>query len=167
MDEVIVRALGGKVFMKTFAGALVQNMEKQSKSQSHVGCYRLLSWSCLLLSKSKFAAVSKNALCRVAAAQASLLSLVLQRSFREGRACRKKIFRLFSQVQPNCCFFYFINTIIAMSSILCSSLRDGICTENFTTKLYDNERKRGDREVMSDATVSEKILLYKLMYDSL
>ncbi|KAK7332811.1 hypothetical protein VNO80_29566 [Phaseolus coccineus] len=97
VDEVIVRALGGEVFMKTFAGALVQNMEKQSKSQSHVGCYRLLSWSCLLLSKSQFAAVSKNALCRVAAAQASLLSLVLQRSFREGRACRKKIFRLFSQ----------------------------------------------------------------------
>ncbi|XP_052734790.1 protein ILITYHIA [Vigna angularis] len=97
VDEVIVRALGEEVFMKTFAGALVQNMEKQSKSQSHVGCYRLLSWSCLLLSKSQFAALSKNALCRVAAAQASLLSLVLQRSFREGRACRKKIFHLFSQ----------------------------------------------------------------------
>ncbi|KAG2395291.1 Protein ILITYHIA-like protein [Vigna angularis] len=75
VDEVIVRALGEEVFMKTFAGALVQNMEKQSKSQSHVGCYRLLSWSCLLLSKSQFAALSKNALCRVAAAQASLLSL--------------------------------------------------------------------------------------------
>lgn len=108
VDEVIVRALGEEVFMKTFAGALVQNMEKQSKSQSHVGCYRLLSWSCLLLSKSQFAALSKNALCRVAAAQASLLSLVLQRSFREGRACRKKFFHLFSQVQPNCRFFYFI-----------------------------------------------------------
>ncbi|TKY61324.1 Translational activator GCN1 [Spatholobus suberectus] len=97
VDDVIVRALGGTVFMKTFAGALVQNMEKQLKFQSHVGCYRLLSWSCLLLSKSQFAAVSKNALCRVAAAQASLLSLVLRRSFREGRACRKKFFRLFSQ----------------------------------------------------------------------
>jgi len=28
-------------------------------------------------------------------------------------------------------------------------------------------RVREDREVMSDATVSEKISLYKLMYDSL
>ncbi|RZC22440.1 Protein ILITYHIA isoform B [Glycine soja] len=98
VDDVIVKALGGTVFMKTFAGALVQNMEKQSKFQSHVGGYRLLSWSCLLLSKSKFAAVSKNALCRVAAAQASLLSLVLKRSFRERRACRKKFFHLFSQL---------------------------------------------------------------------
>ncbi|KAG4914061.1 hypothetical protein JHK84_054513 [Glycine max] len=97
VDDVIVRALGGTVFMKTFAGALVQIMEKQSKFQSHVGGYRLLSWSCLLLSKSQFAAVSKNALCRVAAAQASLLSLVLRRSFRERKACRKKFLHLFSQ----------------------------------------------------------------------
>nr|KYP71848.1 Translational activator GCN1 [Cajanus cajan] len=97
VDDVIVKSLSRTVFMKTFAGALVQNMEKQSKFQSHVGGYRLLSWSCLLLSKSQFAAVSKNALCRVAAAQASLLSLVLPRSFRERRACRKKFFRLFSQ----------------------------------------------------------------------
>ncbi|KAJ1413829.1 Armadillo-type fold [Sesbania bispinosa] len=51
VDDVIVRALGGTVFMKTFAAALVQNMEKQLKFQSSVGCYRLLSWSCLLLSK--------------------------------------------------------------------------------------------------------------------
>ncbi|CAJ1961186.1 unnamed protein product [Sphenostylis stenocarpa] len=105
VDEVIVTELGGAVFMKTFAGALVLNMEKQSKSQSHVGCYRLLYWSCLLLSKSQFAAVSKNALCRVAAAQASLLSLVLKRSFRERSACRKKFFHLFSQ-SPNIYKFY-------------------------------------------------------------
>ncbi|KAJ1414656.1 TOG domain [Sesbania bispinosa] len=97
VDDVIVRALGGTVFMKTFAAALVQNMEKQLKFQSSVGCYRLLSWSCLLLSKSQFAAVSKNALCRVAAAQASLLKIVLQRSYREKRACKKKFFHLFSQ----------------------------------------------------------------------
>lgn len=98
VDDVIVKALGGTVFMKTFAAALVQSMEKQLKSQSNVGCYRLLSWSCLLLSKSLFATVSKNAFCRVAAAQASLLSIVLQRSFREKRACKKKFFHLFSEV---------------------------------------------------------------------
>ncbi|XP_061366387.1 protein ILITYHIA [Gastrolobium bilobum] len=97
VDDVIVRALGGTVFMKTFAAALVQNMEKQVKFQSHVGCYRLVSWSCLLLSKSQFATVSKNALCRVAVAQASLLNLVFQRSFREKRACKKKFFHLFSK----------------------------------------------------------------------
>ncbi|RXH76445.1 hypothetical protein DVH24_019333 [Malus domestica] len=47
---------------KSFAAALVQVMEKQTKLQSHVGCDRLPQWSCLLLSKSKFATVSKNAL---------------------------------------------------------------------------------------------------------
>lgn len=98
VDDVIVNALSGTVFMKTFAAALVQNMEKQVKFHSNVGCYRLLSWSCLLLSNSEFAAVSKNALCRVAASQASLLSINFQRSFRERRACRKKFFHLFSQV---------------------------------------------------------------------
>lgn len=100
VDDVIVKALtgGGTVFMKAFAGALVQNMEKQVKFQSHVGSYRLLCWSFLLLSKSQFAAVSKNALCRVASAQASLLKLVLQRSFHEKQACKNKFFRLFSQV---------------------------------------------------------------------
>ncbi|XP_020981860.1 LOW QUALITY PROTEIN: protein ILITYHIA [Arachis duranensis] len=97
VDEVIVKALSETVFMKTFAAALVQSMEKQLKAQSHVGSYRLLSWSCLLLSKSQFASVSKNALCRVAAAQASLLSIVSPRSFRERRACRKKFFHLFSK----------------------------------------------------------------------
>eukprot|EP00257_Ricinus_communis_P017959 XP_015576531.1 protein ILITYHIA [Ricinus communis] len=72
-------------------------MEKQSKFHSHVGCYRLLNWSCLLLCQSQFAAVSKNAVCRVAAAQASTLSTVIHRSFRERRACKRLFFHLFSQ----------------------------------------------------------------------
>lgn len=98
VDDVIVKALGETLFMKSFAAALVQNMEKQLKFQSHVGCYRLLSWSCLLLSNSQFATVSKNALCRVATAQASLLNVSMQGSFHERRACEKKFFYLFSQV---------------------------------------------------------------------
>ncbi|PPR92002.1 hypothetical protein GOBAR_AA28683 [Gossypium barbadense] len=98
VNDVIVRTLGEVTFMKSFAAALVQAMEKQSKFQSHVGCYSLLKWSCLLLSRSQFATVSKNALCRVAAAQASLLHIVMQRSFRERRACRKTFFHLFSQL---------------------------------------------------------------------
>ncbi|XP_048226208.1 protein ILITYHIA isoform X2 [Ricinus communis] len=97
VDDMIVKALGEIIFMKSFAAALVQAMEKQSKFHSHVGCYRLLNWSCLLLCKSQFAAVSKNAVCRVAAAQASTLSTVIHRSFRERRACKRLFFHLFSQ----------------------------------------------------------------------
>ncbi|XVF57046.1 hypothetical protein PTKIN_Ptkin06aG0171600 [Pterospermum kingtungense] len=97
VNDVIVKALSEVIFMKSFAAALVQAMEKQSKFQSHVGCYTLLKWSCLLLSKSQFATVSRNALCRVAAAQASLLHIVMQRSFRERRACIKAFLHLFSQ----------------------------------------------------------------------
>lgn len=101
VDDMIEKNLGEVLFMKTFAAALVQSMEKLSKFQTHVGCYRLLKWSCLLLTKSQFATVSKNALCRVAAAQASLIHNVMQRSFfRERRACKQTFFNLFSQVEP-------------------------------------------------------------------
>ncbi|CAL5390978.1 unnamed protein product [Camellia sinensis] len=85
VDDVITKALGEVTFMKSFAATVVQVMEKQIKLQSHVGCYRLLKWSCLLLSKSQFASVSKNAFYRVAVAQASLLHIVIQGSFRERR----------------------------------------------------------------------------------
>jgi hypothetical protein len=98
VDDVIAKALGDLLFMKNFAAALVQVMERQSKFQSHVGCYRLLRWSCFLLSKSQFATVSKNALCRVAAAQSSLLNIVVQRSFSARRACKRAFLSLFSQV---------------------------------------------------------------------
>ena len=68
VNNLIVKALGEVIFMKSFAAALVHAMEKQLKFQSHVGCYSLLKWSCLLLCRSQFATVSRNALCRVAAA---------------------------------------------------------------------------------------------------
>lgn len=98
VDDVITKALGEVIFMKSFAAALLQAMEKQAKFQSHVGCYRLLHWSCVLFSKSAFATVSKNAFCRVATAQASLLHIVMLRSFHERRACKRTFFHLFSQV---------------------------------------------------------------------
>lgn len=98
VDDVITKALGEPMFMKSFAAALVQAMEKQAKFQTHAGCYRLLNWSCILLSKSAFATVSKNAFCRVATAQASLLHLVMQRSFHERRACKRAFLHLFFQV---------------------------------------------------------------------
>ncbi|KAH7543347.1 hypothetical protein FEM48_Zijuj02G0174600 [Ziziphus jujuba var. spinosa] len=97
VDNAITKALGEVIFMKSFAAALLQAMEKQAKFQSHVGCYRLLHWSCILFSKSAFATVSKNAFCRVATAQASLLHIVMQRSFHEQRACKRTFFHLFSQ----------------------------------------------------------------------
>jgi HEAT repeat protein len=83
--------------MKSFAAALVQCMEKQLKLQSHTGCYILLKWSCLLLSKSQFASLSKNALSRIASVQASVLHIVKRASFRERRACKKKILHLLSE----------------------------------------------------------------------
>ncbi|XP_057962817.1 protein ILITYHIA [Malania oleifera] len=97
VDNVIVKALVEITFMKSFAATLVQFLERQLKFLSHLGCYRLLKWSCLLLSKSQFAVVSKNALCRVATAQATALQIVMHRSFRERRACKKTFFHLFSQ----------------------------------------------------------------------
>ncbi|KAJ6296634.1 hypothetical protein OIU78_022369 [Salix suchowensis] len=97
VDDVIIKSLNEVIFMKSFAGAVVQAMEKQLKVQSHVGCYRLLNWSVLLLTKSQFSSVSKNAVSRVASAQAGMVNLVMQRSFRERRACRRVFFHLFSQ----------------------------------------------------------------------
>ncbi|XP_034925306.1 protein ILITYHIA isoform X1 [Populus alba] len=97
VDDVIIKSLNEVIFMKSFAGAVVQAMEKQLKVQSHVGCYRLLNWSVLLLTKSQFSSVSKNAVSRVASAQAGLVNLVMQRSFRERRACKRIFFHLFSQ----------------------------------------------------------------------
>ncbi|KAF6144359.1 hypothetical protein GIB67_024586 [Kingdonia uniflora] len=98
VDDVIVKALGETVFMKCFAGVLVQNMEKQSKlKSSHIGSYKLLKWSCLLLTKSQFTSISKNALWKVAGLQASLLRIVMQSSFRIRRACKKLFLRVFAQ----------------------------------------------------------------------
>lgn len=99
VDDVVLKALGEVTFMKTFAASVVQFMERQQKSHSDVGSYRLLKWSTFLLVGSKFASVSKNAVSRVIAAQASLLHIVLKASFRERRATQRLFFRLFSKSQ--------------------------------------------------------------------
>lgn len=98
VDDVIMKALGEASFMKFFAAAIVQLMEKQARFSSHLGCFRLLRWSGLLLTKSQFITVSKNAFSRVASAQALLLHIVMKRSFREQRACKQMFFHIFSQV---------------------------------------------------------------------
>lgn len=98
VDDIIIKSLGQVIFMKTFAANLVQTMDKQSKLQSHVGCYRLMKWSTLLLSKRQFISISKSAFRKVAAAQASCLQISIQASSRERRACRKTFIRLLLEV---------------------------------------------------------------------
>lgn len=101
VDNLIVEVLIESPFMKSFAAVLVLSMEKQVKSYSPVGSYKLLKWSCLLLRCSQFTSVSRNAFSRLATAQASLLQLLLQGSFRLRRACKKLLFDFFSKVIPN------------------------------------------------------------------
>ncbi|CAG7894016.1 unnamed protein product, partial [Brassica rapa] len=99
VDDLIVKGLENVTFMKAFAALLVQVMEKELKSCFSIVCYRLLAWSCLLLGKSQFATVSRNGFVRVASAQASLLGVVMESSFRMRRACKRFMFHLFSQSQ--------------------------------------------------------------------
>lgn len=98
VDNLIVKLLNEVAFMKNFAATLVQAMEKQLKFQSHVVCYRLIKWSCLLLTESQFTSVSRNALCRVAQSQASVLHIAMQGSFRVKRLCKQSLLHLFSKV---------------------------------------------------------------------
>ncbi|KAH6803964.1 ILITYHIA protein [Perilla frutescens var. frutescens] len=100
VDDVIIKAVTEDLFMKSFAATLVQAMERHSKFQSLTGGYRLLKWSCILLTYSQFAMLSKNGLSRVAQAQALVLHIVMQGSFRVRRACRKSFFHLFTK-SPN------------------------------------------------------------------
>ncbi|KAL4557543.1 hypothetical protein LXL04_035724 [Taraxacum kok-saghyz] len=95
VDDLIIKSLSELVFMKTFAAALVQAMDKQIKVHSHVGCSRLMNWSCILLCKSQFISVAKNAFSRVSAAQASLLQISIQGSSHERRTCRKAFIHSF------------------------------------------------------------------------
>ncbi|CAI9090959.1 OLC1v1025859C1 [Oldenlandia corymbosa var. corymbosa] len=97
VDALIVKHFSEVAFMKSFAATLVQFMEKQFQFQSKFGCYRLVKWSCLLLTESQFSSVSKNALSRVAQAQASVLHFAMQGSFHVKRACKRSLLRLFSK----------------------------------------------------------------------
>jgi len=98
VDDLIVKAFGEATFMKSFAAALVQSMERHVKSRSIVGCYKLLKWSCLLLQSSQFAFVSKGGFLRLSTAQTFLCQVLMRRSFRACRACKRMFFHLFSKV---------------------------------------------------------------------
>lgn len=95
VDDLIIKSLSEVIFMKTFAAALVQAMDKQLKVQSHVACSRLMNWSCILLCKTQFISVSKNAFTRVSASQASLLQISTHGSSHERRTCRKAFIHSF------------------------------------------------------------------------
>ena len=98
VDDLIIEVLVESPFMKSFAALLVLSMEKQVKSYSPVGSYKLLRWSCILLRCSHFISASKNAFSRLVSAQASLLQVLMRGSFRLGRASKKLLFHLFSKV---------------------------------------------------------------------
>ncbi|XP_077210374.1 protein ILITYHIA-like isoform X1 [Tasmannia lanceolata] len=97
VDDVIIMALSGATFMKSFAAALVQSGEKQLKIRIPIACYKLLKWSSLLLRWSQFTSVSKNGFSRIAALQASLLHILMRGSFRMRRACKQILFNLCSE----------------------------------------------------------------------
>ncbi|EPS66888.1 hypothetical protein M569_07888, partial [Genlisea aurea] len=97
VDDVIVKALSRDEFMKSFAGTLVQTIEKQSKFLSLTGGYRLLKWSCLLLNYSSFISVAKNAMSRLVLAQAYLLHVVMEGPSHLIRSCKKSFFHLFTK----------------------------------------------------------------------
>ncbi|KAG6482942.1 hypothetical protein ZIOFF_059581 [Zingiber officinale] len=97
VDDFIVKALSENTFMRGFATALLQAMEKQSKIQCHVGCYKLLKWSCLLLKWSQFISISKGGFVRFATSQAALCNILMQGSFHKRKSCKDLFFNLFSQ----------------------------------------------------------------------
>lgn len=101
VDDLIVKALGQATFMKSFAAALVQYMERHLRSYGPLGCYKLLKWSYLLLQSSQFAFVSKGGFLRLATAQAFLCQTLMCGSFRTRRAINRMFIHLFTEVPWN------------------------------------------------------------------
>nr|CAD1820930.1 unnamed protein product [Ananas comosus var. bracteatus] len=98
VDDLIVQGLGESTFMRSFATALVQSMEKNLKTQNIVVCYKLLKWSCILLKWSQFITVSKGGFSRLTNAQAVICQVLMQGgSFHMRQACKKMFFNLFSK----------------------------------------------------------------------
>uniref|UniRef100_A0A0D9VYB3 TOG domain-containing protein n=1 Tax=Leersia perrieri TaxID=77586 RepID=A0A0D9VYB3_9ORYZ len=97
VDDMVIQALGESTFMKPFAASLVQSMEKNMKVTSPLACFKLLRWSCTLLTWSQFAMVSKGAFTRLANAQVVLCQVLMDGSFRQRRTCKQLFTRLFSE----------------------------------------------------------------------
>jgi hypothetical protein len=98
VDDLVIQVLGEPTFMKPFAAALVQSMEKNLKVTSPLISFKLLRWSHYLLKWSQFAALSKGAFSRLANAQAVLCQVLMDGSFRRRRTCKQLFIHLFSEV---------------------------------------------------------------------
>jgi hypothetical protein len=98
VDDMVIRALTESTFMKPFAAALVQSMEKNLKVTSPLACFKLLRWSSYLLKWTQFATLSKGGFSRLANAQAVLSQVLMDGSFRQRRTCKQLFIRLFSEV---------------------------------------------------------------------
>ncbi|XP_062212235.1 protein ILITYHIA-like [Phragmites australis] len=97
VDDMVIQALGEPTFMKPFAAALVQSMEKNLKVTSPLTSFKLLRWSHYLLKWSQFATLSKGAFSRLANAQAVLCQVLMDGSFRRRRTCKQLFIQLFSE----------------------------------------------------------------------
>ncbi|XP_062193480.1 protein ILITYHIA-like [Phragmites australis] len=96
-EKLINKVLGEPTFMKPFAAALVQSMEKNLKVTSPLTSFKLLRWSHYLLKWSQFATLSKGAFSRLANAQAVLCQVLMDGSFRRRRTCKQLFIQLFSE----------------------------------------------------------------------
>ncbi|KAL6843469.1 hypothetical protein ACP4OV_026531 [Aristida adscensionis] len=97
VDDIVIQALGQPAFMKPFAAALVQSMEKNLKATSPLISFKLLRWSYYLLKWSQFTTLSKGAFSRLANAQAILCQFLMGGSFRRRRTCKQLFIHLFSE----------------------------------------------------------------------
>ncbi|CAL4935623.1 unnamed protein product [Urochloa decumbens] len=97
VDDMVIQALGESTFMKPFAAALVQSMEKNLKVTNPLTSFKLLRWSHYLLKWSQFATLSKGAFSRLANAQAVLCEVLMNGSFRRRRTCKQLFIHLFSE----------------------------------------------------------------------
>ncbi|CAN6287018.1 unnamed protein product [Urochloa humidicola] len=97
VDDMVIQALGESTFMKPFAAALVQYMEKNLKVTNPLTSFKLLRWSHYLLKWSQFATLSKGAFSRLANAQAVLCQVLMNGSFRRRRTCKQLFIHLFSE----------------------------------------------------------------------
>uniref|UniRef100_K4AM52 TOG domain-containing protein n=1 Tax=Setaria italica TaxID=4555 RepID=K4AM52_SETIT len=97
VDDMVIQALGEPTFMKPFAAALVQSMEKNLKVTNPLTSFKLLRWSHYLLKWSQFATLSKGAFSRLANAQAVLCQVLMNGSYRRRRTCKQLFIHLFSE----------------------------------------------------------------------
>lgn len=95
--ELISRGLKEASFVKAFAGALVQTIEKSHKTSSDAVRLKLLRWSCLLIMQVPTLLSAKSAFGRLAPAQGFLLASLYQASV----PVRKAAGRIFNHYLTN------------------------------------------------------------------